>query len=366
MLKSLKLVNYRSFSKLYLKFHPKKNIILANNAKGKSNVIESIYMLSFLKSFRTERNAELIKFGNASAYASFEYLYKDILNRIEITIEPKGKLVKQNDKMIKNAKEYNQRFEAVLFEPFDLNILKGAPGLRRKYIDSILTRLSPSYRDELLSYNKVLMNRNKALKMYKDKNSLKAVLKSYDTQLITLGAALVEKRKTFTENFNAICKAIHMDLSGGDELLIEYKTNIDIDNDIKTAYENAFTANLDKDIERKTTALGPHRDDYPISIGGNEARKFASQGQLRTVMLAMKIAELKMISAFNKDVTLLLDDVFSELDKKRKQYLLDAVGDMQVIFTLQDMDDIKDLIDDDYLLIKLETNEMIYGGRNGR
>ncbi len=249
MLKSLKLVNYRSFSKLYLKFHPKKNIILANNAKGKSNVIESIYMLSFLKSFRTERNAELIKFGNASAYASFEYLYKDILNRVEITIEPKGKLVKQNDKMIKNAKEYNQRFEAVLFEPFDLNILKGAPGLRRKYIDSILTRLSPSYRDELLSYNKVLMNRNKALKMYKDKNSLKAVLKSYDTQLI---------------------------------------------------------------------------------------------------------------------VTLLLDDVFSELDKKRKKYLLDAVGDMQVIFTLQDMDDIKDLIDDDYLLIKLETNEMIYGGRNGR
>ena len=90
MLKSLKLVNYRSFSKLYLKFHPKKNIILANNAKGKSNVIESIYMLSFLKSFRTERNAELIKFGNASAYASFEYLYKDILNRVEITIEPKG------------------------------------------------------------------------------------------------------------------------------------------------------------------------------------------------------------------------------------------------------------------------------------
>ena len=157
-----------------------------------------------------------------------------------------------------------------------------------------------------------------------------------------------------------------MDLSGGDELLIEYKTNIDIDNDIKTAYENAFTANLEKDIERKTTALGPHRDDYPISIGGNEARKFASQGQLRTVMLAMKIAELKMISSFNKDVTLLLDDVFSELDKKRKKYLLDAVGDMQVIFTLQDMDDIKDLIDDDYLLIKLETNEMIYGGRNGR
>ena len=203
-------------------------------------------------------------------------------------------------------------------------------------------------------------------KMYKDKNSLKAVLKSYDTQLITLGAALVEKRKTFTENFNAICKAIHMDLSGGDELLIEYKTNIDIAGDIKTAYEEAFTANLDKDIERKTTALGPHRDDYPISIGGNEARKFDSQGQLRTVMLAMKIAELKMISAFNKDVTLLLDDVFSELDKKRKKYLLDAVGDMQVIFTLQDMDDIKDLIDDDYLLIKLETNEMIYGGRNGR
>ena len=112
--------------------------------------------------------------------------------------------------------------------------------------------------------------------------------------------------------------------------------------------------------------MGPHRDDYAISINENEARKFASQGQLRTAMLSMKIAELKMSRSFNKDVTLLLDDVFSELDKKRKKYLLDAVGDMQVIFTLQDMDDIKDLIDDDYLIIKLETNEMIYGGRNGR
>lgn len=366
MLKSLKLVNFRSFSKLYLKFHPKKNIILASNAKGKSNVIEAIYMLSFLKSFRTERNHELIKFGCASSYASFEYLYSDILNRLEISIEPKGKLVKQNEKMLKNVKDYTQKFEAVLFEPFDLNILKGAPALRRKYIDSIITRISPSYRDELLSYNKVLMNRNKALKMYRDKNSLKAVLKSYDAQLITLGAALIEKRKTFTENFNAICKAIHNDLSGGEDLSIEYKTNIDVAADIKKTYEEAFTANIDKDIDRKSTALGPHRDDYLITIAENEAKKFASQGQLRTVMLSMKLGELKMIRSFQKDVTLLLDDVFSELDKSRKKYLLDAVSDMQVIFTLQDMDDIKDLIDDDYLLIKLETNEMIYGGRNGR
>lgn len=366
MLKSLKLVNFRNFSKLYLKFHPRKNIILANNAKGKSNVIEAIYILSFLKSFRTERNAELIKFGNGFSYISFEYLYKDILNRIEINIEPKGKLVKQNEKFIKSNKEYNQRFEAVLFEPFDLNILKGAPNMRRKYIDSIITRLSPSYRDELLAYNKILMNRNKALKMYKDKNSLKAVLKSYDSQLIKYGASLIDKRKTFIDNFQNICRNIHKDLSEGEEFRIEYKTNIDLSSDIKKSYETQFTENIDKDIDKKTTALGPHRDDYIVYIADNEVKKFASQGQLRTITLTMKLAELKMIKNFQKNVTLLLDDVFSELDKNRKKYLLDAVKDIQVIFTLQDMDDIKDLIDDDYLLIKLETNEMIYGGRNGR
>ena len=366
MLKSLKLVNYRSFGKLYLKFHPRKNIIIANNAKGKSNVIEAIYLLSFLKSFRTERNAELIKFGNGFSYASFEYTYNDILNRVEITIEPKGKLVKQNEKLIKSNKEYNQRFEAVLFEPFDLNILKGAPAARRKYIDSIITRLSPSYRDELLAYNKVLMNRNKALKVYRDKASLKAILKSYDIELIKYGASLVEKRKTFIENFQNICASIHKDLANGEEFRIEYKTNIDITGDIKEAYKSEFMSNIDKDIDRKTTALGPHRDDYIVYIADDEVKKFASQGQLRTVTLTMKLAELKMLRSFQKDVTLLLDDVFSELDKSRKKYLLDAVKDMQVIFTMQDMDDIKDLIDDDYLLIKLETNEMIYGGRNGR
>ena len=337
IIKSLELYNYRNYESLKLEFDKGTNILYGDNAQGKTNILESIYLAATTKSHKGSKDKDIIRFQFNEAHIRILLEKDNLENKIDLHLRStKTKGIAINNNKIKKASELLGLLNVVFFSPEDLSIIKNGPSDRRRFIDMELCQLDNFYLYNLNNYNKIVNQRNKLLKDLFYNPTLKDTLSIWDSQLISYGSQVIERRKIFIDQLNDIIYDIHQKLSGNkEELKIKYEPDVIIEN-----YENDLIKNKDKDIRLKQTSIGPHRDDITFLINEIDVRKFGSQGQQRTVALSLKLAEIELVKKLTKDnPILLLDDVLSELDSNRQNYLLNTIGEIQTIITCTGLDE---------------------------
>ena len=333
----MKLKNFRNYDLLDLELDSTTNIFYGDNAQGKTNILESIYLTGTTKSHRGTKDRDLIKFGQEEAHIETIVEKRGVPFKIDIHLKknsPKGIAI--NKVPIKKASELFGIINIVFFSPEDLNIIKNGPAERRRFIDLELAQLDKVYLNDLSNYNRIVNQRNRLLKDIYDKKDLMATLDIWDLQLVNYGNKVIERRKIFIEQMNEIIGSVHEKLTGGKERLqLVYEPGVKNDN-----FEETLLKNRERDLRMKSSSVGPHRDDICFLCGDLDIRKFGSQGQQRTAALSLKLAEIELVKQEVKDTPiLLLDDVLSELDKNRQNYLLDSINDVQTLITCTGLDD---------------------------
>ena len=331
IIKSIELADYRNYDFLAMEFEKGTNILYGDNAQGKTNILEAIYVAATTKSHKSSKDKEIINFDKEEAHIRV-YMEKDnVENRIDMHLrKTKSKGIAIDGQKIKKAAELIGLCNVIFFSPEDLGIIKNGPAERRRFVDMELCQLDKFYLYNLNNYNKIVNQRNKLLKDMYMNMDLKETLNIWDMQLVSYGSKIIERRKLFVEQLNEIIYDIHLKLSGGrEELKIQYEPDVEIED-----FERKMKASQDRDIKAKITSVGPHRDDFSFMIGDVDIRKFGSQGQQRTAALSLKLAEIELVKRITKDTpVLLVDDVLSELDSNRQNYLLNSIGDIQTIIT---------------------------------
>lgn len=316
------------------------NIFIGKNAQGKTNLLESVYICATGNSFRTNRDKELINFHRNEAYIGANVDLNGIKRFIEIKLDRnRPKRIRINKSELDNLKELNSGLNVVVFSPEDLRIVKDGPFERRNFLDSSISQIRPVYKYNLSKYNKILYQRNNLLKSNKSKSEILSLLEVFDLQLAKTGTQIILARKEFLDKLSNETENIHKKLTFENESLnLDYISNVNTLNYTKAQIEERFFKalkySMKKDLAIGNTEIGPHRDDVGIKINGLDARTFASQGQQRTVVLSIKLAQMEIIY-MEKEVypILLLDDVFSELDRERRKYLSKSLSKMQTIIT---------------------------------
>ncbi|QOY37392.1 DNA replication/repair protein RecF [Anaerobacillus isosaccharinicus] len=344
----LTLTNYRNYKKEHVTFENNVNVILGENAQGKTNVMEAIYVLGLAKSHRTTRDRELIYWDEE--YAKIEGSVKKRTGplTLEVIISTKGKKVKLNRLEQRKLSEYIGALNIVMFAPEDLNLVKGSPQVRRRFIDMEIGQINPIYLYNLSLFQKILQQRNHLLKDLQRKKADNGLLDILTFQLIEQAAKVMLKRYEFIEMLERWAKPIHHDISRGlENLAIEYKPSIKVSeaselSKIEEVLEENFVKMKIKEIERGTSLIGPHRDDLLFYVNDRDVQTFGSQGQQRTTALSLKMAELELIyDKLGEYPILLLDDVLSELDDFRQSHLLNTIqGKVQTFVTTTSVDGI--------------------------
>lgn len=338
-IKSLELKNYRNYNDLSIEFEKGTNILYGNNAQGKTNILEAIYVASTTKSHRGSKDREIINFDKDEAHIKITVMKKDVPVRIDIHLKKnKSKGIAINGIPIKKASELFGILNVVFFSPEDLNIIKNGPAERRRFVDLELCQLDKIYVHNLVNYNKILNNRNKLLRdlgFCYDKELL-ATLDIWDMQLADYGAKIITRRNQFIDEINEIIYGIHRNITNGkEELVIKYEPNITGNN----IYDE-LVRSRDKDLKLKTTSVGPHRDDISFLNKKIDIRKYGSQGQQRTAALSLKLSEIELVKSIIKDTPiLLLDDVLSELDSNRQRHLLGNLYNVQTMISCTGLDE---------------------------
>lgn len=337
IVKKIELLNYRNYEYLNIDFNSGINILYGDNAQGKTNILEALYMSGTSKSHKNAKDKETIRFGQEEAHIKTIVIKNSIEYKIDIHLKAhKFKGIAINGVPIKKATELFGVLNIIFFSPEDLNIIKEGPSERRRFIDMELCQLDKVYLHNLTSYNKALTQRNKLLKDIMDKPSLKDTLDSWDEQLIRYGTEIINRRKKFIDDLNEVIFLIHKKLSGNkEELTITYEPDVTVNN-----YKSALADARKKDERFLTTSVGPHRDDMAFLIKNVDLRKYGSQGQQRTAALSLKLSEIELVKSIIKDEpVLLLDDVLSELDKNRQNQLLGSLDKTQTIITCTGLDE---------------------------
>ena len=337
IVESLSLKNYRNYENLNLNFSDGTNIFYGNNAQGKTNILEAVYMSGTTKSHRTSKDLELIRFTEEESHISTMVRKNGISHKIDIHLKNnKSKGVAIDGIPIKKASELFGMINFVFFSPEDLNIIKNGPSEKRRFMDIELCQLNKIYLSDLANYNKIVIQRNKLLKDLFFRKDLSDTLDIWDLQLCEYGQRIIKMREAFVERLNEIIFNIHYSLSGGKEnLKIVYLKNCEKENLMEQ-----LKLNREKDLKLKTTSVGPHRDDLGFYFDGMDVRKYGSQGQQRCAALSLKLSEIELVKSTTGDTPiLLLDDVLSELDKNRQNYLLNHIHDIQAMITCTGLDE---------------------------
>lgn len=337
VIKSLKLKNYRNYELLNLTFDPKTNILYGDNAQGKTNILEALYLSGTTKSHRGTKDRDLIQFGREESHLETVVEKNDVLFQIDMHLKknsPKGIAI--NKIPIRRAGELFGIVHFVFFSPEDLNIIKEGPAGRRRFIDLELSQLDKVYLSNLSNYNRIINQRNSLLKEIVYQKDLIDTLDIWDMQLAEYGTKIIERRKKFIDEVNRIIGGIHEKLTGGRENIeLSYESSAG-----ELSMEEMLRKNRERDIRFKSTSAGPHRDDLCFQVGDLDIRKFGSQGQQRTAALSLKLSEIELVKMLIHDTPiLLLDDVLSELDKNRQNYLLDSIHDIQTVITCTGLDE---------------------------
>lgn len=337
IIKSIQLSNFRNYEKLDISFDSETNIIYGDNAQGKTNILEAAYLSGTTKSHKGSKDKEMIRFGEDEAHIRTIVEKNDKEYRIDMHLRKNGaKGVAINKMPIKKASELFGILNIVFFSPEDLNIIKNGPAERRRFIDLELCQLDKIYLSNLSKYNKTLVQRNRLLKDIAYRPDLIDTLQVWDMQLLEYGRHVIKKRREFVNELNEIIQDIHSNISGGREkLILKYEPSID---DI--FFEDELLKARSRDLKLCQTTVGPHRDDMLFSVDGVDIRKYGSQGQQRTSALSLKLSEISLVKKnINSTPVLLLDDVLSELDGNRQNYLLNSLSDTQTIITCTGLDE---------------------------
>lgn len=329
----IKLENFRNYDQLSLKLCKNINIFYGDNAQGKTNIIEAIYLNSIGKSFRTNKDNEMIKIDKKYSNIDIEYKKKDREGNIHINLDKK-KNVFINKIKIKKLSELLGKVNIVIFNPDDINILKGSPINRRKFLDIMISQLKPKYIHTLNLYHKTIEQRNNYLRQIKDNIMDENLLDIWDEQLAEYAVIVSEYRQLYINKIEEKINKIHSEITDNKEVVdIKYLTEC---ND-REIYINKLKERRKVDIIKGYTTKGIHRDDFKININKMPLDIFGSQGQHRTIVLSLKICELNIIyDEIGEYPILLLDDFMSELDEKRRKNLLEKIKDIQVIITCTD------------------------------
>ena len=343
-LKYLRLFNFRNYKGLDFVPGENINVLYGLNASGKTNLLESIYMSIRATSFRSLKDYDLINIGENSSSIITRYMTEDYKDdyRIEISKFENKKLFINDDKV--NTKEYRKSRFVVLFNPEDLNIIKYSPKERRKFLDDLLSNIDLNYDFYMYKYRRLLFERNKLLKMNMDRN----LLDVYDREIVRNGTKIIIMRLKTIKKLNEIAKKHYKNLSG-DDLNITYLSTVPVFVDEEELMENYFRIlkeALPKDLEKRYTTIGPHRDDLDFKINKFSSKSYGSQGEQRSIVLSLKLAEADLIrDLYKTKPLLLLDDVFSEIDFKRSRYLLHSLKDLQTFITTTEADEFLKSVD---------------------
>lgn len=332
-IENLKINNFRNYKNQEINFNKNINIFYGENAQGKTNIIESIFLSSIGKSFRASKDNELIKFGECSAQVELDFHKSDRDGNIKIDIGDK-KNIFVNKIKIKKLSDLLGNIHTVIFTPDDINILKGGPQNRRKFLDIMISQLRPNYMHIYNLYKKTLDERNNYLKKLKKDGSNENLLELWDEQLIKYGKIIADYRKEFIDKIKNKIKIIHNNITGNKE---EIKINYISDCLDESKYKEILKDRRKLDIIKGYTTRGIHRDDFEIFLNDILVNVYGSQGQHRTTILSLKISELQVINdEIGENPILLLDDFMSELDEKRRNNFIENIKNTQVIITCTD------------------------------
>lgn len=320
-----------------LGFDKSTNIFYGDNAQGKTNILEAVYLSGTTKSHRGTKDKDMIQFGANESHIETIVEKNGIKYQIDMHLKknsPKGIAI--NKIPIRKASELFGIINIVFFSPEDLNIIKNGPGERRRFIDLELSQLDKVYLNNLSNYNRIVNQRNHLLKEIDYNKGALETLDIWDMQLIQYGNKIVERRQKFIEKINKIISNIHKKLTGNrEDIKIVYEPS-----NGALSFEQALLKNKEKDLRIKSTSVGPHRDDIAFLVSDIDIRKYGSQGQQRTAALSLKLSEIELVKQSIHDTpVLLLDDVLSELDKHRQNYLLDSIHDIQTLITCTGVDE---------------------------
>ena len=350
-IKNIKIKNFRNYNEENIELENNINIFYGENAQGKTNIIESIFLCSMGKSFRAKKDKEMINLEKETAIVEIEYQKKDRDGKVKIELGNK-KNIYINEIKIKKLSELLGNINIVIFTPDDINILKGGPQNRRRFLDIMISQLRPNYMYNLNMYLKTVEQRNKYLRQIKEEGKDENLLDIWDEKLVQYAINICNYRKEFTEKIKEKIKNIHNEITNNKEdIELEYITECDN----KEKYLQLLKNRRKLDIIKGFTTKGVHRDDFMIYINKKEINLYGSQGQHRTAILSLKLSELNIIyDEIGEYPILLLDDFMSELDESRRTHFLEKIKNTQVIITCTDKIDVEN------------KNILIYNVRAGK
>lgn len=363
VIKKIKLINYRNYDNLVVNLNDKLNIIIGNNAQGKTNILESIYVLSLTKSYLGVNDKNIIKLGNTYSILEADAIINNIPKKFKIFISDSGKKVMINGKEIKKLSDYVSNLKVIVFSPENIRILKEGPGARRKFLNMELSQLSTKYVKLLVDYNNIIKQKNEYLKLENINMDYLGVL---NDKLATLSIEIYLFRKNFLENINSFIDNIYYEIVGMKNLNIKYITNIDYFEDKELMirkYREKLNKYLEKEKNYKISLIGPHRDDFIFFLNGKNISVYGSQGQLRSAILALKLSEVELFrNDCKEEPILLLDDIFSELDIEKKNNLIKYISNnIQTIITTTDINMIDEKIVKQAAIFKIIDGKLFPG-----
>jgi len=367
----LRLINFRNYSKLDIDFNDHLNIIIGNNAQGKTNILEAIYFLSITKSFLSNNDGICINNGQLFFKIFGDIITNDGIKKLSILFNENGKKLTINDNEIKKHALYIGNLKVILFNPDNVRLIKDAPGNRRKFLNIEISQLDNKYINILNEYNIVLKQRNEYLKVIKSGKINEVYFDIINEKLVMLAVSIYEYRIKFTEMINKYITNIFKDISGYDDLVLKYIPSVDISDisNIGNNIRDKMASSYDREVFYGNSLVGPHRDDFSFKLGENDLVLYGSQGQLKMAILALKLAEVNVFKDMcNEYPVLLLDDLFSELDVNKRNKVINYLNrDIQTIVTTTDLENIEDNLVKNSYVYKIENGnvcETIMEGRD--
>lgn len=352
IVKRIKCYNFRNIQRAELSPSPTLNVFVGKNAQGKSNFLESLYIFATGKSYRTNRTDDMINFNSSYAEINIELEKRKNEHQLYMQLSESGKKLSIDGVVRKRISDLIGYLNVVSFFPKDLNLINGGPSERRDFIDMEISQVQPSFYNLGNKYSRLIRQRNRFLKQNYRQEYKGTLLKSYNEQLIELGSQIVKKRLETLYKMSLLARLSHRQITETREnLVIKYISNIGFDDPLINIYKNSkediedllnkkLISVKDREKERRTTLVGPHLDDFACLINGKDVRRFGSQGQIRTTVISLKLAELQFMKSETGELPILiLDDVLSELDKERQHLLLNnAAGSAQTFVATTDIE----------------------------
>ena len=360
--KRIELIDFRNIENQSIEAHDGINVISGENGQGKTNILEAIGLFTGTRSFRGARNIQMIKHGKQFSRLSMDFFAAGRDQNAKMVVTPDSRDTTINDVKQAAASSLIGRFCAVVFSPDKMMLVSGGASERRKFLDAAISQAFPQFASLLVKYKTVLTQRNTLLKKYEHSSSAKDTIDIWDRSIASIGAEIVKKRLGFIKNLSPSAEKFYEGISSGREPLeLEYSCSFSqqpLSDDLEEKFYDCLKESILSDVRTGYTQHGPHRDDLLILLGGNQSRIFGSQGQKRSAVLALKLAEAEQLSVLTGEQPVaLLDDVMSELDQLRQEYLLNRIKGWQVFITCCDPASLKLLDKGRIFIVKNGTVE---------